>query len=437
MKTFTCDTRKMWSLERPCPMRKEDYFIFFIGFFSAFEFHFVGVWSVGEIFLLGYGLFNFAPSRAFSNVFFRRVFGLFSLYLLVLILTDAWHGTALPTSINECGNIALLLIELCVGYLLFTQHPLRFMYYFLGRSISAISALYLFPREYTGMGDRRIQVDELGVVFAAISVFSGIYFYLYYKGFRKTAVAIGLGAATLALGGGSRALFLIFLFSIVFSLFAPKDSLDAYKEKVKGVSARFIVVLIFLVAMLFTGKQVYEYAAEGGYLGEEWQKKYLLQKESDLGLAGSSRMGFFIGTYAFFEEYWLIGSGSRAEDETDIFIRFASFANIYDSDLLRRLSQSSSLTVIHSCIMTSGVQAGFLGILVWIYLLYLCFKFLKNGWLLYPKLVAMSSFVIISFVWTVFFSPLGGRLSMVAPVLLLICYSSKIETLKKTKNQSL
>ena len=184
----------------------------------------------------------------------------------------------------------------------------------------------------------------------------------------------------------------------------------------KRVSRHFITLLCLGIIFIFVAKSFYSYAAKSGLMGEEALKKYEMQTqrgEGVLSLLMGGRMETFCGLFACFDKP-IVGHGPWAVDNNGYIDDYMSKYGTEEDYKLLAMSQMNNpgkarLLPGHSHIITSWLWYGIFGLILWLYILYALFRFLRQDCYVVPQWYAWITCGIPTALWGIFFSPLGDR----------------------------
>jgi hypothetical protein len=226
---------------------------------------------------------------------------------------------------------------------------------------------------------------------------------LWYMGWVKTSVFIIFVAAVASLYLGSRAYFLIGLFSTFFLfLLARSGEENITFRKLSGIKLLKFVFYIFLIT--FLASVIYKEAALSGLLGDFAYEKYLSQSSvKGLGLA-SGRLDFFESVYAVVNSP-IVGYGSYAID--DVHIR-ANFASAFGLPVPQKAE--GELIPCHSHILGAWVWSGLLSVPFWVMLIN---KIIRSLFVVHDfRLLGICIPFALFLMWHILFSPIGYRVDL-------------------------
>lgn len=180
-----------------------------------------------------------------------------------------------------------------------------------------------------------------------------------------------------------------------------------------------LVVLICGGAVLLL-KNGYSYAASSGMLGYKAKEKYEQQTERGkdiLHMLMTGRMELFCGVMACLD-HPILGFGPKAEDTGGYVSRYLekygrledyqSF--MHDQRTAARRGEYRYVAIpSHSYISFFWIYYGIIGLILWCYVLFLIWRYLK---LYAPAIPQWYGYVVLTIpgeVWNIFFSTFGGR----------------------------
>lgn len=181
----------------------------------------------------------------------------------------------------------------------------------------------------------------------------------------------------------------------------------------------WIMVSGFFLSIVF--KWCYSLAAANGYLGYDAQEKYIRQtrvSDSSLALLMAGRMEFFCGVMACLDRP-ILGFGPFGEDRDGYVERYL---NKYATDedyrkfikvtYERVLKRGDFYRVIptHSHIAMFWVYYGLPGLFVWLYVLWMMFRYYRKDAHVVPHWYGFMAVTSGSVLWDIFFSPFAGRI---------------------------
>lgn len=360
----------------------------------------LGTIGVGEI--VAMGILPFIPiSECWKNRYVRKFVFLLLLWLLAIVLSDAYNNSELVNFLKGFFNVVIILVLLPVVYWALYDKPERLIYFLIGAGISKIISYYFIELHHFDT----VFNAQMWKVYAYLPITIGVSGFLYYKGRKWIAIFLMEGFALWTLFNLSRHVFLITTIAICLLLIINNGKVQKTYDYIRIPTSK-VVKMLLVAAIGFVGvKYGYETLATNGALGERAYVKYMSQKNSKMGLA-SGRGDFVQAVFAISKEpIW--GYGSYAKN-TDHFFR--EFNKAADLGVRNTGKVEPSHMPTHSYILGAWVSAGILAVPFWIYALYLSISFLFR----YSCFDARMALVNLEFgclmIWNILFSPFQNRL---------------------------
>jgi hypothetical protein len=181
---------------------------------------------------------------------------------------------------------------------------------------------------------------------------------------------------------------------------------------------RFSVRRAFVLALLIAGvgfsfAGLYGHLASSGALGVSAAQKYEAQAGGSLGVLTRGRPEIFVSSRAVADSP-LLGHGSWAKDPKYLQRQIGDGAPPSPSTL------AQGLIPTHSFLMGAWVEAGLLGVPIWIWALSLAAGVLTRHYGRGGRFVPLTAFAAFALVWDVLFSPYGSFERLIAPYYILI-----------------
>lgn len=353
--------------------------------------------------------------------------------LTLLVLT--MMGSALATYVNGAPifrsikvmaqYFSLFTVIVCMHRLLL-RDPSSLKWFLLGAFFSGLITIFAFNASVQVSGSGNIGVEKQSVD----DVLNGAMFWMFHLQNLLNATVGGfyyalpylvsvcapiLAIVIVALTGVSgRAMSLCLV--AAFGLFAYCGK---SVRKMKVITKHFMILALAGIMTLIIFKTIYSNLAKSGVLGVEAQGKYLSQTRSGdsiLRLLMSGRVEFFIGMRAALDKP-IIGYGIYPRD-TKGYIQeyYAKYGDeldmkLYLQSLVRNGAYIEQVIPTHSYMAGSWVFCGIFGLLLWLYVLYLCYMFFKKWIVAVPLWFGYYALGIPMLVWDIFFSPITNRIS--------------------------
>ena len=166
---------------------------------------------------------------------------------------------------------------------------------------------------------------------------------------------------------------------------------------------------VILGLALWGISSLYSYAAQGGYLGQEAQLKFIAQGGGQFGLLLGGRSEILASARAIADSP-LIGHGSWARDPAyRVYLyRLIDLGYQRSQAEMDRYVNESDLIPAHSHFFQAWVWAGILGAIFWLVVLRLVIQALIKSNRHPNSLYIFAMFISISAIWDIFFSPFGS-----------------------------
>ena len=329
---------------------------------------------------------------------------LIGVWLLGAIITDVARGTTFVDLSRGWSRIALFGVHTATLWLL-SGGRLRILGpYLFGAGMSVILQAVFLPSDFAEADIWKFGVGSgLLLMIAGASTITAIRTALY--GLVPSLMIAALGSYSLL--RDSRSLFAICTLAAAYSV------LSALTSRSPAISRRITPLTFTLFILVGIGAAqilvaIYGHLAAGGSLGLAAQLKYLQQTSGDASLLLAGRSETLVSIQAI-KDSPILGHGSWAQDPYYVRIYFARLAEIgLPAPIDYYINTFGYLIPSHSYLFGSWVEAGVLGVPIWIWLLGVTtkalYKLLKEQQIA-SGLVSIAAF---SLLWDVPFSPFGS-----------------------------
>lgn len=408
-------------------------FLFFIGALSMVRVHVIGMIGISEIVLLLCAPFLFMKNfQRMKRDGFMPFANLVLLTCLGCLIAAYYNNTPYESFIRGFATPVMLFCSFVFFYHFLNGHLQSFKWLKLGLALS-VSVSFFFNgisvedvlnndiQSTTGPSDYLMMVilspmftvplilwykKFPWVISCAIAFFGALFMALMTSSGRSAALGALAAAALIALG---------------------KKSARAMSSIKRNFLCYFLLALVFLEAI--TG--VYSYAAGSGILGEKSREKYFAQtggSNSMLSILMGGRLEVFAGAYAASRQP-IVGFGPWALDWNGYVDEFRQKHGLYDyaeeakrAAYLRSIGAGDFVGLIpaHSHIIGGWLWYGIFGLLLWVYVIYLIFKFFRTATDAIPQWWYLLAAGLPGILWHIIFSPFSGRVAMGATVCALL-----------------
>jgi len=240
---------------------------------------------------------------------------------------------------------------------------------------------------------------------------------------KLVAVGIGLILAYVSITHEARSLAAFTLLGTLSVIVVKKKVQFETTPKNQGKRGHFLLVSISLSVVIYLS---YSLAASHGLLGQiEYQRVQILQNSSLGPLAGRSEFAYSIPAFL---ERPIIGYGYNP-NVSAIFLLNRSTAlaaaGVSNSDSV----PGTEKLPVHSYLMQSLIVGGFLAGFFWLFVLGIMIRLLKRIDRIFSPWVPVLTYLSISLIWAILFSPYGAgsRLSAMLTLALSLAVLSDTE----------
>ncbi len=412
-----------------------------VGLFSYTQVRVLGTFAISEFLIIIMTIYlllkNPRPFQAmFQNKRMIMLLVLCFLWICSTFFSDQINDTDVIGSLKGVGGIIpLFLCFIFFHWLLYDD--LSFMNFFLwGVAISFVISLFIFVPSalQDTVGDSALTENESlfsRLIAGGLGRFVTAYSFSGFSLHPFVVILLRFAVSFYSLLQGSRSAFLLgvigCLVLLYFVKYVKKEFLpQLVRYKIKRMLPLFLVLI---VVGGITAKNIYEYAAINGYMGEANKMKYERQSSSKLGLL-SGRGEFVAASLAISDAPWL-GHGSYAIDEEGYGLEAAELTG--DNVDLAYEKDGERYIPTHSHFTGAWVQSGIFGALFWLYALYLTIIFLLKYSYTYPKYLGYVLPMSFSIIWTIMFSPFQNRVGHGAFFAFIIIVMKQIDFFDKRR----
>ncbi len=389
----------------------KNWLAFFFGLGAVTQIRIVGAMALTEAFcivLAPFVLVNIWPR--FKEAKGHKILLLLFLWMVSAIITDLYRETETKDALKGIFALPFLGAVFIIAFALLWDDLMRVRWIAFGMAISGIISLYAFHAQSVigraeSMGAALTEVMNFktyyaGIVFLVISALVALLFH----NWPRLTVWILLASSTVFLYGGSRSGFLVLLLGAGGTWLAQNRFLS-----LRAIQRNTVMIVIFAAIGGLIAMETYAYAVNRGWLGEEEERKYEEQTDSEIGILEGR--ADFIGALLAIKDSPIIGYGSWAKDERNYMAQTMRY--IGDEESARMAYRRSMMRKVgmptHSHLGQAWVWHGFLGGLFWIFILVLMIRFFKYAIHLCRPLIAYFILLLTTSGWDLFFSPFSQR----------------------------
>lgn len=392
--------------------------------------------SISEVIIL-----CLAPFIIVEEVYAMRRSGVITCFymsilpLLGCILACAMNGTERVYALRGLGTTTLIPCVVVVAHRLFRKDMNGYKWYFVGHLISLILSTFVF--QHYGM--LVVSAGGQGGVDASEVIMSGPLYWIQRLGGLLTLPSRGWYCSMPLVYSVLAPLFMVF-FSLTTSTSGRSAGFGSIssallvviagksRSSIKIVSKYFLAIVLFGVCSVFAMKAAYKMAALSGWIGEKAREKYEIQtkgRDDLLQLLIGGRASSFVGLMAVADKP-IVGFGPWAVDDKGYYEAFYSrYASTEDYEELMRtifnrakagLSPSNLLIECHACWLQFWVWYGLIGMVFWLYVVFVLFRFLRRDCWVVPQWFFWLGASAPGVLWMILFSPYTTR--VLTPIML-------------------
>lgn len=199
------------------------------------------------------------------------------------------------------------------------------------------------------------------------------------------------------------------------------------RDAITKLGRHFFAVCFFGFIGIIMFKIAYSFAASSSALGERAQKKYEKQTaagRSSLHILMAGRKEFFISLIAALDKP-ILGYGPKGEDTkgyTEQFLREYGSQEDFEAymreslQIARRYGYVYKAIPTHSHIGSFWVYYGIAGLVYWVYVLWLIWRYFRCYAPAIPQYFGFLALSFTGMIWSIFFNPYGFRFGGVLPI---------------------
>ena len=384
-----------------------DCFVGVLGFLGSLLLHLVGDFYASEIILIVIApILLMFRGRGLLRPQYIRIFALLGLWLVGVIVTDAYRLINLQDRLRGMATILFFGIEIAAFALLLGRSERRkaifLMTYAIGSIVMArVNPPLLFEDDPWKFG------YSYGTMLLVILI--SCYF------FRRRIYPVagllyfGLIIANLLFNYRSPVLFLLLLMVLVLPIIPERIGRLQLLPNRRSF-ARVAVLAGFALGSAAISDGLIHWATAAGLVGEEAQAKNLEQEQSTAGILFGGRPEMVASSRAVMDSP-ILGHGSWAKDFKYVEILNDFLAeNGFRTDIryVEAEENAAGLIPSHSHLMGAWVQAGILGAVFWGYILWLTIRGIVRVSLVQSALTPVMCWLMVELFWDNLFSPFGS-----------------------------
>lgn len=321
---------------------------------------------------------------------------------------------------------SIIVCMVVVGHYMIRRDPNGLKWYFIGVTLSTFLCIYVFQRSvevYLAGGDTDAAAISTGKLFwvdrlNALLTVPMLAYYLKTPLFYSVGVLLFLALFSILTTTSGRSASLVFFGMAAMVLVGRKK-----RTSMMALGKHFMLFFCFAVLGLFLAKVAYQWAALNNVLGEEALEKYERQTVGGRGVVSllmSGRTDAFAGLLAVADAPFL-GKGYWARDTEGYRERFLArygtpddyehYKN-YTAYCMKMGFLPDKGIPCHSHIVSFWVWYGLPGLIFWLYVIYVMFRYLKNDVQFVPQWFFWLAGSVPVMLWHIFFSPFNARIGL-------------------------
>ena len=358
--------------------------------------------------------------------------------LLGGVISYVVYGAPLYFAIRRFAVLIVVSCGIVVVHRLLRREMSAVGWYFLGGAISGVLSTYVFQKSVEVVslaqgesGARASQDIMRGPLYWLHRI--GSFVTVLYKGWYlrtplliSISLPVGLAIFGITMSSSGRGPALGYLCASFLMLFGGKKI-----KTMRRVSQHISIFLIVGFCVIFAFHKGYGYLAREGALGEMTAKKYQGQTRRGAGMIDlliGGRPEAIIPFYACLDRP-ILGFGFCPYDTNDYVRRFLDkYGSIEDaliyyktkeSDAKRGIVEELKFIPAHSHMGAYWLLFGILGLLFWVYIVFVIIRFLKYDAATIPQWYGWLVAGAPALFWDIMFNPFAGRIGV--PLFVVAC----------------
>ncbi len=325
-----------------------------------------------------------------------------ALWLWAQMVADVLHRSEFQDYARGWAKISFTAVNFLALYVLVGDSVRRTKLYALGLAVGGVLTFKLVPDPYAFQYPWKFGIGFPITVLVVLAASTR----------RIRAVPFGpfimmVGIAAVNFLNGFRSLGGICLLTSVLAL--SHEYVRRRPQTVRISLGRFVLLGVAAMVTAVSILGVYSRAATSGLLGKAEAAKYSQQAEGRFGVLLGGRSEVFYSTAAIAKSP-IIGSGSwsRSPANNTAVTRLREFG-------YRQAPNAKEQVSAHSYLLGSWVEAGILGMMFWVWILFLAATAIMTTYRHRATWGLLVAFLSVKLVWDVLFSPYGAEARLIAP----------------------
>lgn len=393
--------------------KKYNYLVFLISATSTFTVSFLGLVAVSELILLAilpWLIINDKKKSYSFNINFRSTVLMLLVWFLSVVISDLYNATPLSKFYKGIGQPLMIFVSFWSLCLLLKNSRSFFKYFLIGNIVSAIVNIFTN------------QVAAENFRFGLFKVLTAIVFFVMYSIWtshrKKNVYYLFLILAIIGFVSGGRSNGLIILIAVFILYYAETNRIKTTVSK-----SKIFKILLLTVVVGWITQELYVFSVKSKLFPRDYQEKFESQLATGLPVILSGRTEFFGSSQAIIDSP-IFGHGSWASNPKYLII---VLNKTFVTDEARREylveTRGSSKIPSHSFIFGEWVEHGILGMIFFLFfgqrLFRLLLYILENS--KKPE-IPFLTYVLITYAWHLFFSPIGAEKRLF--IVLILCLNA-------------
>lgn len=365
---------------------------------TSFSIHVIGELLIGEMILVAFLPFLILlRGKRLLRSYLKTIAALIGFWLFSQVVTDAYRGTEMLDRIRADALILFFSLDLLALIILLGRNPRRQILFLSGFGLGSILATRIQPTLYALDYPWKFGYSE-GVMILVVLICC--YFYK-----RRRYVVVGLLLVTL-MGINlienyrSPVLFLLVLIALILPVI-PEELGNLRLLPKRKSPLRVAILAAIALGAAGGASALVTMATSVGLIGQEAQTKNEEQAEAG-GLLIGGRPEIQVSSQAVWDSP-ILGHGAGVTES-----KYGQMLiDIQAQRSRRNLHFHGYIGTIptHSHLMGAWVQAGVLGAVFWIYVMWLAIKAVVHVAINRPSLAPIYEWLLLIFLWDIMFSP--------------------------------
>jgi hypothetical protein len=387
--------------------------LFVFGAAGLFNLDLIGSLPGNEVLLLAFlpVLLLAQGGRAFENQYVR-FYVLAGGWFIGTLIADAYNAMPMYNREKGTARVAFFILDFMALAIFLNRKTRRIVIFALSVAFVLLASSSQFSEDFSLRWKFGFSQG-----FAILALSGSSYFYAKQK-YRKCFV-ISVVLAGLNLHYGFRSQLGVHFVSAVLIL--PLFARSGRRQGAQSPS-RVLLLLALALGAAYAANATIKYAARHGFFDESQNAKFLGQSGGDYGVLVGGRPETLVAIQAIRDSPF-IGHGSFPFGLKYVQMRQDIQYQHGYSDTDQPEDVDYPVIPTHSHLTMAWVEGGILGGICWIYILILTIRGTVRLTSLRPPLSPLYSYLLVSFLWDILYSPFGSVNRIRAAFYILLSYS--------------